>query len=68
MAARSGLVSTMSAAMILRRPVTAEDRRRAVEAAMRRHYAAGRVVRITEGMRRRICGSAEYRAGRRVER
>lgn len=51
--------------MIDRRPVTAEDRRRAVEAAMRRQLSAGRVIRITEGIRRAIVGDAAYRAGRR---
>jgi hypothetical protein len=54
--------------VIVRGPITAEDRRRSVEAAMRRRFAEGRVIRITEGMRRWICESAEYRAGRRVDR
>lgn len=47
------------------RPITPEDKRRAVHAALVRHK---RTVRITEGQRRAIIGSAEYRRGRKVER
>ena len=50
-----------------RRPITAEDRRRAVEATMRRQWP-NKVIRITEGMRRAIVGDPEYRSGRKVER
>jgi hypothetical protein len=53
---------------IERRRITSEDRRRAVASAVRRQFAEGRVIRITEGMRSAICESAEYRAGRMVGR
>ena len=49
-----------------RRRITAEDRRRAVSAAIRR--LGPKRVRITEGMRRVIVGDPEYRRGREVER
>lgn len=44
-----------------RRPITAEDRRRAVLAAIRRH--GPKRIQITEGIRRAIVSDPEYRRG-----
>ena len=46
--------------------ITTEDRRRAVHAALVRHWP-DKVLRITEGMRRAIVGDSEYRRGRKVD-